>query len=277
MATVTAPAVRADELRAQLGALGVTRGGVLVVHVAFSRVAPVDGGPDGLIDALLGVLGPDGTLVMPSMSDDDDHVFDPRATPCAGMGVVAETFWRRPGVLRSDSPHAFAAIGARAAEVTAPHPVEVPHGADSPVGRVHALGGAVLLLGVGHDSDTTVHLAESLAGVRYGIPKSVVVAVGGRSVRREYLETDHCCQGFALLDTWLEEEPSRQRRGAIGHATARLARSRDVVAAALQRLQTDETVFLHPPGVCEECDQARAAIPPDERRDIFRAGPNQGG
>ena len=41
---------------------------------------------------------------MPSMTADDDHPFDPRATSCIGMGIVAQTFWQLPGVLRSDSP-----------------------------------------------------------------------------------------------------------------------------------------------------------------------------
>ena len=27
-----------------------------------------------------------------------------RATSCIGMGIVAQTFWQLPGVLRSDSP-----------------------------------------------------------------------------------------------------------------------------------------------------------------------------
>ena len=137
------------ELTEQLLGLGVTPGGVLVVHTSFSRVAPVEGGPHGLIAALRSALGSRGTLVMPSMSDDDDVPFDPEATPCHGMGVVAESFWRLPGVLRSDSPHAFAAIGPKAADITAEHPFDVPHGLNSPIGRVYAQGGQVLLLGVG--------------------------------------------------------------------------------------------------------------------------------
>ena len=107
------------ELTAQLLELGVTPGSVLLVHAAFSKVRPVDGGPLGLIGALRAAVGARGTLVMPSMSDDDDHPFDPRRTPCLAMGVVADTFWRLPGVLRSDSPHAFAAIGPEAARITA--------------------------------------------------------------------------------------------------------------------------------------------------------------
>lgn len=160
------------EVTQQLVALGVQPGGVLLVHTAFSKVASAEGGPLGLIEALQSALGTAGTLVMPSMTDDDDRPFQPKETPCIGMGVVVDTFWRMPCVIRSDSPHSFAAVGPRAAEITAPHPVEVPHGLDSPVGRVYELGGQVLLLGVGHDADTTLHLAENMAGVRYRRPNT---------------------------------------------------------------------------------------------------------
>ncbi|MEM7356005.1 MAG: AAC(3) family N-acetyltransferase, partial [Acidobacteriota bacterium] len=70
--------VRRQTVRRQLVALGIEPGGVLVVHTAFSKVAPVAGGPVGLIRALREVVGPRGTLVMPSMTDDDDHPFDRR-------------------------------------------------------------------------------------------------------------------------------------------------------------------------------------------------------
>ena len=137
--------IRNPELTAQILELGVTPGGVLFVHTSFSKVSPVEDGPPGLIRALRAALGADGTLVMPSMSDDDDHPFDPRSTPCLGMGVVADTFWRTPNVLRSDSPHAFAALGPEAARITADHPLDVPHGLNSPVGRVYYLNGQILL------------------------------------------------------------------------------------------------------------------------------------
>lgn len=249
-----------SEMTQQLLALGVRAGAVLVVHTAFSKLGPVEDGPRGLIDALRDALGAEGTLVMPSMSDDDEVPFDPQATPCIGMGIVAETFWRMPGVLRSDSPHAFAAIGPKAAQITTMHPLDVPHGLDSPVGRAYELDGQVLLLGVGHDADTTVHLAENMAGMRYLLPKYLTVLKDGLPARFEYKELDHCCENFSKLDGWLEAK-GRQRRGVVGHAQARLVRSRDVVEAALEQLLQDETVFLHPPGVCGECDEARAAMP----------------
>jgi aminoglycoside N3'-acetyltransferase len=161
-----------NEVTEQLLTLGVKSGSVLLVHTAFSKVSLVEGGPRGLIEALQAAVGRLGTLAMPSMSDDDDHPFDPRKTDCPGMGIVADTFWRLPGAIRSDSPHAFAATGPKAAEITAPHPLDAPHGLDSPVGRIYELDGYVLLLGVGHDANTTIHLAENLAGVRYRRPKT---------------------------------------------------------------------------------------------------------
>ena len=251
--------VSQKQLTRQLLDLGVAPGGVLLVHTAFSQVKPVEAGPLGLIAALLAALGPEGTLVMPSMTDDDDHPFDPRHTPCIGMGVVANTFWQLPDVLRSDSPHAFAAQGPQASRITAPHPVEVPHGLDSPVGRVYELDGQVLLLGVGHDANTTIHLAETLAGVRYRRQKYVLLLTEGRVTRFDYTEIDHCCQNFNLVGGWLETE-KLQRRGRIGYAEARLIRSRDIVKVVTKQIQSNETVFLHPPGVDEECDEARASL-----------------
>lgn len=251
--------VSQSALMEQLLALGVAPGSVLLVHCAFSRVGPVEGGPVGLIRALQSALGPAGTLVMPSMTDDDDNVFDPRSTPCPGMGVVADSFWRLPAVLRSDSPHAFAASGLHAAAITAPHPIDFPHGLDSPVGRVFELDGQVLLLGVGHDANTTIHLAEALAGVRYRRPKQVCARVDGSITRIAYGEIDHCCQNFDLVDGWLDAS-GLQRRGRVGGAAARLARSRDIVNVVTARLRADETTFLHPYGDDEECDEARASL-----------------
>jgi aminoglycoside 3-N-acetyltransferase len=252
------------DVRQQLHDLGIDRGGVLVVHTAFSQLRPVVRTPVELIGAVREALGPDGTLVMPSMSDDDDHPFEPHRTPCKGMGIVAETFWRLPGVLRSDSPHAFAAVGPRAEEITASHPFDVPHGLDSPIGRVWEADGQVLLLGVGHDANTTIHLAEYMAGVRYRRAKYLTLRRQGRAVRVPYEEIDHCCRNFSLLDEWLDAS-GQQRRRVLGQAEARLARSRDIVRQAMEHLRQNETVFLHSIGQCEECDDARRSLLKDGR------------
>jgi aminoglycoside N3'-acetyltransferase len=249
------------EVVAQLRALGVQEGGVLLAHISFRAARPVEGGPAGLIGALREALGPEGTLAMPSWPGTDDQPLDPAATPAApDLGIVADTFWRLPGVQRSDHFFAFAAAGPKAAQIVAgPLPLP-PHIPESPVGRVHDLDGQVLLLGAGHDANTTLHLAEILAGVPYGVPKHCMVLRDGRPVRVEYHENDHCCARFALADEWLRSR-GLQREGPVGHAHARLARSRDIVSVALEYLRPDPVVFLHPAEAgCAECDEARATI-----------------
>src|SRR5215813_8756241 len=103
--------------------------------------------------------------------------------------------------------------------ITAPHPIDPPHGLNSPVGRVYELDGQVLLPGVGHDVNTTIHLAESLAGVRYRRKKYVTVVKEGKATRINYQEIDHCCQNFNLVDRCLEDR-GLQRKGHVGHAEA---------------------------------------------------------
>lgn len=249
------------ELVEQLRSLGVAPGGVLLVHISFRAVRPVQDGPLGLIAALSQALGPDGTLVMPSWTGDDATPFDPLLTPAApDLGIVADTFWREPGVRRSQHPFAFAAAGPRADDILRdPLPLP-PHIQKSPVGRVHECDGQVLLLGVGHAEDTTLHLAELLAGLPYRVEKHCTVLEGGRPTRIAYGENDHCCQKFALADDWLRAA-GLQSEGTVGHAHARLARARDIVAVACEKLAGDPLVFLHPAGqACAECDAARASI-----------------
>jgi aminoglycoside N3'-acetyltransferase len=252
---------RVSEVADQLRILGVAPSGVLLVHTSFRALRPVESGPYGLIEALRLVLGPDGTLVMPSWTDDDDQPFDPAATKAAAdLGVTADLFWRLPGVVRSDHLQAFAAIGPRAQEVVKTDLPLPPHTPASPVGRVHDLDGQVLLLGVGHDADTSLHLAELLAGVPYGIPRHCTVLRDGRAVRIDYRENDHCCQRFALADGWLRAR-GLQAEGPVGHGGARLFRAQDVVALAVEALRRTPLLFLHEAGTgCAECDKAHASL-----------------
>ena len=187
--------------------------------------------------------------------------YDPVATPTHD-GVVADTFWRLPGVLRSDHPtSSFAAAGPLAAAITAPQPLEPVHGLDSPIGRVYAHDGLVLLLGVNHTADTTIHLGEDLGQAPYRIAKRAAVRVGGRVEPVRFFETDHCCRHFQLVDGWLRER-GLQREGTVGHAHARLARSRAIVALVREHLAADPTRFLCPRGSgCAECDLAWRSIP----------------
>ncbi len=258
---MTGIAIGQTQLAQQLRTLGVRPGGVLLAHISFRAVRPVESGPRGVIEALKAAVGDGGTIVMPSWGSDDDAPFDPARSPVdASLGTTAEIFWRLPQVLRSAHSFAFAALGPEALAVTAdPLPLP-PHGPLSPVARVHELGGQILLLGVGHDVNTTIHLAEILARVPYGVPRHCTVATDGRAVRIDYRENDHCGERFALVESWLRSR-DLQWEGPVGHARALLVDSRDVVAVAGEHLRQDALVFLHPRRAgCAECDAARDSV-----------------
>jgi aminoglycoside N3'-acetyltransferase len=253
-----ASSMRQAELADQLHALGVRRGGVLLVHMSYRSVRPVEDGPAGVIEAVRTAVGREGTIVMPSWGDDDDRPFEPHRTPAsASLGATADMFWQLSETRRGAHPFAFAALGPQAEAITAdPLPLP-PHRLESPVGRVYELDGQVLLLGVGHDANTTIHLAEVLANVPYRVPKHCTIVRDGHPVRVGYSENDHCCQRFALADQWLRAR-NLQQEGRVGRAEARIIRSQDVVTVVREQLRRDPLVFLHPPeNGCAECDVAR--------------------
>ena len=250
-----------EDVVAQFQALGVAAGEVLLVHTSFRAVRPIAGGPEGLIEALGRAIGPEGTLVMPSWTGDDDQVFDPVRTPASpDLGIVADTFWRLPEVKRSPHPFAFAARGPKVDRILADPFVLPPHQHASPVGRVYDLDGRVLLLGVDHDANTTLHLTELLADVPYRTRHHITVVRDGKPERITYLENDHCCERFRLADGWMKDR-GLQSEGLVGHAPSRLMRSRDLVDTVLPRLKRDPCVFLHPRDAgCEECAEAWQGI-----------------
>ena len=232
-----------------------------MVHTSFRAIRPVEGGPGGLIEALFERLGPQGTLVMPSWPEDANEPYDPARSPVAAdLGVVAREFAGLPGVRRTAHVQAFSASGPQAEFVLSdPLPLP-PHIPASPVGRVYELDGQVLLIGVDHDADTTIHLAEVLAGVPYGLSKTCTAIVDGRIETVAYRENDHCCARFKLVDAWLRNT-GEQREGVLGNAVARLVEARSVVSAVVPRLRGDPLLFLHDPSEgCEDCDEARASL-----------------
>lgn len=172
-----------DSLQADFKALGVTSGMVLLVHSSLSAMGWVSGGAVAVITALQEILGATGTLVMPTHSTDLTEpsqwqnppvpeswwpviratmpAYQPDLTPTRSMGIIAETFRKQKGALRSAHPHhSFCAYGNQASHITDNHSLEFGMGKSSPLARIYDLGGFVLLLGVGHDSNTSIHLAE---------------------------------------------------------------------------------------------------------------------
>jgi aminoglycoside 3-N-acetyltransferase len=138
--------------------------GVLVVHSAIAKLSRRGFRAEAMIEALLGYLSA-GTVVMPTMTwrtvTPERPVWDEVAT-ASHTGVMTEIFRTRFAAARSLHPtHSVAAYGPQAEHLLARHHLDnTPVSANSPYGLMRDLPAYVLLLGVGLDSCTAIHLAE---------------------------------------------------------------------------------------------------------------------
>ncbi len=242
-----------------LRALGVEAGMALLVHSAPSRIGWTVGGVESAIQALMDVLTPDGTLMMPSFSGQlsdpagwsDPPVpaewvetvraqmpaFDPARTPTREMGRMVEAFRTWPGVGRSSHPmQSLAAWGRHADDLVGSHPLDWPLGDDSPMGRFHELDGRVLLIGVGHNRNSSLHFAETRARHRRTTERAVPVARDGKVDWVEILDVaDDHGRLFPALGAAFEAT-GQVRIGPLGSADGRLMSQRALVDFAVRWL-----------------------------------------
>jgi len=159
------------ELFEMLLRLGVERGDTLLVHSSLDQFSAFRGKPMDIILALQEVVGPSGTLLMPTLPFRGSaveyvrelRVFDARRTP-SQMGMLTELFRRISGVVRSTHPtHAVAAWGMRASEIVeAHHASATPCGRQTPYGRLLDHHGKILFLGTDISVMTFFHTVEEI-------------------------------------------------------------------------------------------------------------------
>lgn len=175
-----------EELIKHFKACGVSEGQAIFVHTSLKSLGFVVGGAETLIRSLLEIVGEEGTLMMPSQTwknlDPSTGVhweepeewwpiirknwpaYDKEVTPAIGMGVVAEMFRKWPGAKRTNHPaRSIAAVGKYAEYITEEHDLSNIFGEDSPLDKLYKLNGYVLLIGVGYEKNTSLHLAETRA------------------------------------------------------------------------------------------------------------------
>lgn len=258
------PPATIASLRSDFAGLGVQPGMVLLVHASLSALGWVCGGAPAVILALEEALGDGGTLIMPTHSGDltdpkdwenppvpeswwdlireNMPPFDPHLTPSRKTGAISEAFRKQRGVLRSEHPHfSFAARGAYAAKITADHPLEHGLGETSPLAAIYELEGYVLLLGVGHENNTSLHLAEYRASfpgkrsVRAGAP----VMDDGERVWAHFNEIDLDADDFETIGKSYAQDSNEIRFGKVAQAPSMLMPQQGLVDYAVIWMQAN--------------------------------------
>ena len=216
------------------------------------------------IIALQEVLGSAGTLVMPAHSSglgepskwenppvpeswwpvirENMPAFDPASTPTHGMGIIAETFRKQKGVLRSSHPQvSFCACGPHASDILDDHSLAFGMGEHSPLARIYDLHGLVLLLGVSHDVNTSMHLAEYRANFpsRRIVQEGAPISASGLRKWTTFEEVEPDSSDFESMggDFLRSGKGKMVRYGKVGLADCQLMPQRDVVDFAVAWLE----------------------------------------
>lgn len=247
-----------DDIKQGLCRLGITEGDNAIVHTSMHSFGFVCGGPQMVIEALLECTGEEGTIMMPTQTwknmdpesgvhweepkewwqiiRDNWPAYDKEITPTNTMGSVAEMFRKWPGSIRSDHPvRSFAANGKNAEYLIKDHDLKDIFGESSPIGKLYELDGKVLLLGVGYDKNTAIHLADYRADYpsKKMSKENCAMFVDGKRkwVTYETIYVDG--EDFEDIGAAFEENKDNVKNTEIGNCTARVMRVRDIVDFAV--------------------------------------------
>lgn len=169
---IAAPWIDQADVAAAMQAIGVEKGDLLLVHSSYTKLGHVIGGPQAVVDGLLNAIGPEGTLVMPTLIQNNfEHAYEEwHMDRPSDVGFLTEFFRKQPGALRSDqATHSVAAMGRCAREITEGHCAfgprlclfgEYAFGHSSPWQKMHDMGGKVLFLGAKANTNTFKHFIE---------------------------------------------------------------------------------------------------------------------
>ena len=243
--------------------LGLTQGDTVMVHTALKSIGYVCGGAQAVIEALIEVVGEDGTIMMPTQSwknldpeigvhwdaDEADWntirenwpAYDKDLTPTNTMGAVAEMFRSWPGAIRSDHPaRSVAAWGKHAKCLTENHDLSNIFGEGSPVGKLYELDGKVLLIGVDYDKNTSIHLADVRAEYpsKHNSTEHSAIMENGQRVWKAYDTLFVDGEDFVDIGNAFEEEHDVQK-GYVGEAWSRLMNQRELVDFSVQWIESN--------------------------------------
>jgi aminoglycoside 3-N-acetyltransferase len=256
-----------ESIASDLRALGIQKSDVVFFHSSLKSLGWVEGGAEAVIDAFLDTVGPEGLVIVPTLTftyahgDLAKYAFDPEETP-SRVGRITDTLWRRPSAFRSAHPtHSIAAIGRRAEELVQGHGKTSTFGKDGPYRRYIAWGAKIMFVGVNMRCNTTLHAIEDWLDLPYlqteeavvkgadGRPQIIKVyksPMGDRDFYRPHAKVQRLLEASALI-----------RRGKVGEADTRWLPGQEMASAVVEGIYEKPDLLLCDRRGCEFCNHYR--------------------
>ncbi len=250
------------ELVAAFQSLGLPAGVPVIAHASLSAFGEITGGAETLLSALLHtwetLLMPAftyKTMVVPEAGPADNALaygqeagnnsralfFNPALPVDRLIGTVAESLRCHPEAQRSLHP-ILSFVGVNAGEFLQAQTLQEPL---APIRRLVQAHGWVLLLGVDHTVNTSLHYAEWLVGrkqfLRWALTPQKIVACPG---------FPGCSDGFNAL---APDVARYTRLVQVGPALVQALPLSEIITAAVARLRADPLALLCSRSYCVRC------------------------
>ena len=241
----------------------------MIVHASLSSFGEIRGGAETLLGGLLmttdGMMMPAftyKTMIIPEEGPQDNGMaygsgrdnnrmaefFQAPMPVDTTIGVTAETFRKQPYSKRSDHP-ILSFAGVNVEEALKAQTLQEPL---APIRLLSEQDALVLLLGVDHTVNTSIHYAEELAGrkqfIRWALTSDGV---------RECPNFPGCSDGFEQASPYLEDITQQTR---IGEAQIRVIPLQAMIERLTDLIIADPLALLCKRSDCERCDAVRHSL-----------------
>jgi aminoglycoside 3-N-acetyltransferase len=255
--------VTKQQLIDDLKNMGIVKGDMLNLKISLKSIGKVEGGADTVIDALLEVVGGEGTLVTDSfvepfpvflsfmhknkVSSDDSLSY---------AGAITNAIMKKPGVYRATHPiQRFAAVGKRAKELAEGFTVDSePYGFGTTMAEMGAknlrVGGKDKVVGIG-----TTHMAIGHHGFKQKKIGKAIYYIDKNGKKRLYRANwaNGCPVGFNGMLDRLKKNGLILAEGKVGHSEAILTSMKDTLAFEIELFKSEPGAFLCSDPTCHFC------------------------
>jgi aminoglycoside N3'-acetyltransferase len=245
------------------------------IHTSLRSFGTLKGGPNAIID---GLLAEGNTVMVPTFSNSfripppshnrpvqnginynlieeiaHDRVYDSTLSTIDQdtMGAIPVALLQYPGRIRGNHPcHSFSAIGPMADKLISS---QSPMNVYGPLRELAAQDGFVILMGVGLDRLTLLHLAEHLSGRRLFIRWA-----NDSNKQWIHCQVGGCSMGFAKFESVLAPVIKKL---IVGQSQWIILRANQVLEAAVAAIKTNPEITRCSDSECVRCHDAALGGP----------------
>ena len=255
--------------------MGIKKGDTILVHSALGSIGTVEGGADGVVEALIKSVSKSGLVIVPTLTSTYSgglYAFNPGKTP-SRVGEITNALLKREDAFRSSHPtHSLAAVGKNAEEFVKGHTTST-FSKESPFGKYVKRNAKILFIGTGVVCNTTLHAVEDWLDLPYlTTGKAFVEDAWGREKMVDVTKFPSGCRDFYKQDSKIEKAFMKKgviKKGRLGKAKVLLLNARDVVNNLVKIIESGAAdILLCDKPECEFCKNGKKLL--EKNKNIIR-------